>query len=216
MSNRPLVYHWIAYYDDGIKLPQYNEECMENRFIDIDQERLVKFGLYPFSKELAKGVRKIGDDVVSIEILPSYEIELNKDKRLIYYRDVFISQEEFHICKKCKKEFKYTGIQKHLVKKGVGKYKDEYVPICPHCGAHDYYECKKCQRRFETFDDASQGMCPDCGREHGYLKRIVLTSGSYGREKKWIEYYLGYQILVKGINHKVIFKIKENGDCFIT
>lgn len=204
MTNRPLVYHWIAYYEDGSILPQYNiDTYKKNIFTDIEQNKLIKFGLYPFTKDLSNNIQ---DETFPLPFLPVYEINLDKNKRLIHYRDVFISQESYHLCRKCNKEFKYIP--------GVSPFIDSKYgsPICPHCGGHDIFVCKNCKHEYKRYEDAPHHSC-ECG---GMLDRIKYTSGQFMREKRWIEYCLGYQQLINGINHKIILRIKENGNCVIT
>lgn len=60
---------WKAIYDDGKSLSQYNENGTENKYTDIDRNRLVQFVL------LADGIPKI-------------VIHLDNNKRLIYRRRV--------------------------------------------------------------------------------------------------------------------------------
>lgn len=220
MVNRPLVYHWVAFYNDGTSYHQYNPQTFEiNKFIGIDKDKLIKFGLFPFSVDFARNIKQANPEeaIAPLEFLPVYEIILNRDERLIYYRDVFISTETYHICKKCGNEFFYNVVNsKIIIEKDDSKgYRLEKCPICPNCGAYDYYECKNCHKVFNLFNDADYGMCQDCGREKGYLERISVTSGTYSREKRWIEYYLGKQSTIQGKNIKFILKIKENGDCEI-
>jgi len=207
MTQRPLVYYWIAQYSNGTALPQYDPYTFrENSFGEIQQDKLIKFGLYPFPRNLVDGIRKKNNDsVVSIPFLPIYEINLNKNKRLIHYRDVFISQETYHRCGKCNKEFSYSP--------KTSKSLDSVLssPICPHCGAHDLYICKSCKKIYQRFEDAKRGMC-ECG---SHLNKEVVTSRQYNKERRWIYYYLGYQTLINGINHKVLMRIQENGDSLI-
>jgi len=203
MTNRPLVYFWKAYLVDGSIIPQFDSNTYsENAFSVLEQDKLVKFGLYPFDKKLAKGLRDGGEEVVSIPFLSEYEINLDNDKRLIYYRDVFISQEEYHLCKKCKKEFKFNSKDSNVIE---SKYQS---PICPNCSSHDLFICKACGKEYKRFEDAPYGMC-QCG---SHLRRERITSGQYNREKRWINYILGYQILIGGINHKMLMCISENGN----
>jgi len=216
MSDRPLVYQWIAHYNDGTSYPQFDTESYEeNSFIKIDKDKLIKFGIYPFKKDFAYKVSK-KQSVVSLGFLPIYEINIENEERLIHYRQVFISQETFHICQKCKKEFKFSYAHSFKIKlkdSKLGIKMDEVCPVCPHCGAKDYYKCNSCGKVLETFNESSFGMCPDCDRSKGYLERKNITSGSHSREKRWIDYYLGKQSTIQGRNVKFILKIKENGDC---
>jgi len=206
LKNQPkLVYMWIAHYNDNTSLPQFDlYSFKENAFKDINEDKLIKFGLYPFPPTLANNLRKNGYFAISIPFLPTYEIEIKKPQRLIHYRETYLSEETYHVCKSCKKEF-FTSIDHKMFGK---KYKS---PICPHCGAHDYFKCKSCGKIYQNIEDAPNNMC-ECGH---YLERKIITSTQYSREKRWIIYHLGTQETIKGINKKTIIRIQENGDCNI-
>jgi len=206
MSQRPLVYHWIAHYNNGLGFSQFNPlTYKENSFNDIDQNKLIKFGLYPFTRELANGVKMTGTEVIALPFLPKYEIEINSDRRLIYYREVYISHEDYHLCKKCGKEFNYS--------KNTPKVSSKYSsPICPNCSGHDLFVCKSCNISYKRFEEVPGGMCEKC---HGHVQREKITSDQYNRERRWIEYMLGYQYNLNGKNIKFLLKIDERGDSLI-
>lgn len=204
MSNRALVYMWRAEYQDGTHLCQYDEETFKaNKFTDINQNNISKFVMYPFSSYMENGLNSNRVKVKSIPFLPVYTLNLDKNKRLIYYRDNFISHEDYHRCSQCNKEFKFN--LKSIFK---SKYPS---PICPHCGAHDYFYCNKCGIKY-SFEDSNRGLCPTC---KGHLNQIKLTSRGYSREKRWIEYILGWQITVNGRNVKSLLRVSETGDAII-
>ena len=49
-----IKYFWIAEYNDGQALPQFDPMSgKENMFSEIDMDKLVSFGWYPFSHEFA-------------------------------------------------------------------------------------------------------------------------------------------------------------------
>lgn len=208
-GKRPLVFMWIAHYDDNTSLPQFDPlTCRENKFSDIRQDKLVKFGLYPFGQSFARKLQDNGIAVVSLPFLPKYEINLDKYKRLIYHRENFISNEQFRICGECGKEFYFDS----NVKVTGGKYSS---PICPNCGAHDYWVCTKCGKKYLKFEDAigmdkqTPGLCNEC---NSYLRLIRITSEQRTRERRWIRYHMGWQETVHGVNKKNILIISENGD----
>lgn len=101
-----LVYFWIAHYSDGTSLPQFDPITYEeNKFSQIDQEKLVKVGLYPFSEEFARLLREHGHSVESRD-LPIIEVDIFPPRRLILYRTVKktvslesnVSEEEILYC----------------------------------------------------------------------------------------------------------------------
>ena len=207
INQRPLVFYYIIYYSDGTKEEQYNKKRNYKglKFTDINQGKLEKFGLYPFSQDLAEKVTKSGTEARALPFLPEYEIEFDGNKRLIYYRQCFISQQEYHICSSCKQEFKYDSEVKTL----QSKYPS---PICPNCGAHDDFFCKKCNKEY-LFEGTASGLCPTC---RGYLERRKKTSTQYSREKRWNLYCIGKQCTINGKNIKTLLTISENGDCKVT
>lgn len=83
-----LKYFWIAEYNDKTALPQFDPETgNENLFKDIDQSKLIRFGLYPFSKELS---RKVPCSVS--DLLPKFVINLSSEDKLVYLRRNYIEK----------------------------------------------------------------------------------------------------------------------------
>jgi hypothetical protein len=80
----PLTFFWIAVYDDGTALPQFDPETgRENLFSQVDQNRLTSFGWYPFKRQLAE---KLEQPVEVNPLLPKYAVKLGQGKRLIAHR----------------------------------------------------------------------------------------------------------------------------------
>jgi hypothetical protein len=87
LGYRPLVYFWIAEYTDGSALPQFDPETgKENRFSEIDHQKLHRFGWYPFSPKLAQQILKAEKTVVTPTTNPSYAVTLEKGDRLLAHR----------------------------------------------------------------------------------------------------------------------------------
>lgn len=83
MSTPILHLFWIAEYDDGTALPQFDPDTgEENLFSEVDQSRLVRFGWYSFPLELAKKI----DGAVVNPLLDSYVVEIPNGKKLIALR----------------------------------------------------------------------------------------------------------------------------------
>jgi hypothetical protein len=84
---RPLVYFWIAEYTDGSALPQFDPETgRENRFSEVDQRKLERFGWYPFSLKLAQQILKGEKKGVIPTRNLSYTVTVEKGDRLVAYR----------------------------------------------------------------------------------------------------------------------------------
>ncbi len=64
---------WKAIYDDGAELPQYNEDASENKYTDIDRNKLVRFDL----------LRKDSGRVI-------YSAHLQEGQNLIYRKRTLI------------------------------------------------------------------------------------------------------------------------------
>jgi len=87
LGYRPLVYFWIAEYTDGSALPQFDPETgRENRFSEIDHQKLRRFGWHPFSPELAQKILKTEKTVVVPTRNPSYTVSVKEDEELVAYR----------------------------------------------------------------------------------------------------------------------------------
>ncbi|MCW4016816.1 MAG: hypothetical protein NWF06_10635 [Candidatus Bathyarchaeota archaeon] len=84
---RPLVYFWIAEYTDGSALPQFDPETgKENMFLEVNQQKLERFGWYPFSMELFQKILKTEKILVVPTKNPSYTISLEQGDKLVAYR----------------------------------------------------------------------------------------------------------------------------------
>lgn len=90
----PLTYFWIAHYENGKCLPQFDPITGKaNLFKSIQQERLTKFGLYPFTTKLANLLREKHNTIVRVNpFLRKVEVDIKPDQRLIYYRTETIQQ----------------------------------------------------------------------------------------------------------------------------
>lgn len=84
---RPLLYYWAAFYEDETVLPQFDLETgEENLFKAVDLERVVQFGLFPFSPKFAEIVKENGVKVIPSMTFPRYLIRLEKGDELIHLR----------------------------------------------------------------------------------------------------------------------------------
>ena len=87
LGYRPLVYFWIAEYTDGSALPQFDPETgKENRFSEIDHQKLHRFGWYPFSPKMAQQILKAEKTVVIPTSNSSYTVTLGNGDRLVAHR----------------------------------------------------------------------------------------------------------------------------------
>lgn len=87
LGYRPLIYFWIAEYTDGSALPQFDPETgKENRFSEVDQQKLHSFGWYPFSVNLAQKILENEKLRVIPTRKPSYTVTVERGNRLMAYR----------------------------------------------------------------------------------------------------------------------------------
>lgn len=80
---------WVAYYDDGTHLRQYDDAGIESKYADIDRSRLTSFALYDGGR--VDGVDISGNPVVGSYLTASKKLlhlHLESGQRLIYRRRV--------------------------------------------------------------------------------------------------------------------------------
>lgn len=78
-----LSFFWIAEYNNENVFPQFDLKTgKENLYKDINFEKLIKFGWYPFSAELS---RKVPESKYN-PILPHYVISLGSNDKLFARR----------------------------------------------------------------------------------------------------------------------------------
>jgi len=87
MTSPTLYLFWIAEYQDGTALPQFDPDTGEEHlFSEIDQDKLVRFGWYSFPSELAQ---KVANAALN-PLLSSYVLNLPEGKELIAFRSTTI------------------------------------------------------------------------------------------------------------------------------
>jgi len=204
------LWMWIAHYNDGTSLPQYDPYTLETHLFDeVDQDKLIKFGLYPFPNSLAKRLREEkGIKVRSNIFLPKYEVSLEGSKRIIGALTTnYIRTTGYILCPKCNT---WTINSKYKIVSIGGDVK---TYKCPKCGAQTVWSCGECGRTFNHISETNNWKCPDCEvRVHG--DRLQFYEDSV--VERWRVYKLGYQQTIKGKNHKTIMNIQENGDVEMT
>jgi len=88
LNYRPLVYMWIAEYEGGKALPQFDPHTgEENKFSDVTQNKLVRFGWFPFTFSLAEKIHQKTGLVVIPSNNPPHIIKLKKNSKLIAKRE---------------------------------------------------------------------------------------------------------------------------------
>lgn len=200
------VYMWISHYADNTSLPQYDPYTLETHtFSEVEQDKLIKFGLYPFPSTLAKRLRdEKGLNVKSNIFLPKYEVDIDDDKRVIGALTTnFIEHTSYIVCPSCGQSFKKGQISTTSINVNDKTY------ICPKCGERSYWVCSNCKRKYSSVDETDDFHCHDC-KTRLNINRAQFKI--YTVENRWRIYKLGYQQTINGVNHKVIMHIHENGD----
>lgn len=200
------LWMWVAHYSDNTSLPQYDPYTLETHLFDeVDQDKLIKFGLYPFPPSLARRLREEkGLNVKSNIFLPKYEVNIDENKRVIGALTTnYIKNTDYIYCPDCKKWMKSSNFSIVDIGGNVKTYK------CNICGLQTTWKCKKCGKVYNHIKDTDNWKCTECGtRVTG--DRVQFYHDSI--QERWREYKLGYQHTINGMNHKTIMKISENGD----
>ena len=204
------LWMWIAHYNDGTSLPQYDPYTLKTHLFDeVNQNKLIKFGLYPFPTTLARRLREEkGINVRSNIFLPKYEVNIDKNKRVIGALTTnYIKNTLYIYCPKCNQWYVNSNFNITNIGDNVKTYK------CKTCGTQSHWMCKKCGKTFNHLKETNDWKCPDCNTR---VAGNRLTFYEDSTQEKWRVYKLGYQHTIKGINHKTIMNIQENGDVEIT
>lgn len=233
MNNKPktIPFMWIAFYNDGSCLPQFDLETGKNfLFKEINQSKLIKFGWYPIPFKLSE---ILGGNYYHNPKLTPIVLELQPNQRLIALREESQSFFNYTHCLKCGFNFQWMpnkedgiigdsglpcyGSSKVSYSEVQPNGKLAFEVICPKCGVRNDLKCPKCDKWWnKTQDDASKGQsqdkwtyhleCPDC---KGLYEQRTISTGAYIIKCKWL---LGYQETLKdGSNSKCIMSIDKNG-----
>lgn len=104
LGYRPLVYFWIAEFEDGTALPQFDPETgLENK-ADPDwlssapsqpaipkakvweEKQVARIGWYPFTPELSKKIYEATKTIVVPTLNPIKAINVKKGQKIVAYR----------------------------------------------------------------------------------------------------------------------------------
>lgn len=238
----PPCYFWIARYMDGQALPQFDpEDGHENLFSAIDQDRLVKFGLYPFTQKMAATIKSM--HVLVSPFLSPIELALKSGQRLIYFRENKIHTGTYRTCLKCQAVWQqqekpgemafpvsFLWFEDYTEDKD-GKRKPFQMAICPKCAAHNWLHCPDCGKpktkwakcpkcggkvENQTCLKCHTAFSADCKFEHMYLcsgcgRDLADVVKIEHFEKRATTQVLGWQETVNSRNRKVLLRISENG-----
>jgi len=207
-ESNPLLLFWIAHYANGESLPEFDPETGRvNLFKEIDQPRLIRFGWYPFTQNLADLLKKHGIRV-SISLLNPCELKLGKGQRLIAFRRNLIHQAGIHTCLRCGAYWQFRdrhGSSALPISHATQKQSDKEgrlfeSPICPNCGAANPLICHNCK----VFIGRTES-CPICKTS---LPRVIIRDSL---EIRTASYFLGFQETIEDRNRKVLIQIFPSG-----
>mgnify|MGYP000241631036 CR=1 FL=1 len=205
----PLYYFWRVFYKDGSVQEQYDFNTGVSFPITvIDSSKVKEIGWFPIPPDLAEKLNERGEKATSNPLLPIVKVQVPEGAKPLVFMRNYITQEEYHKCNNCGRPFYAT--------KFVG---DKYYksPVCPHCGAHDYYQCKDCLMKYNSLSETDdtppekggRGHCKECG---GYLQLIKVTSNQYSLEWRDREYAVGFEMEVNGQRKKFLVFVNGDGD----
>jgi hypothetical protein len=215
---KTIPFFWIVFYNDNSYLPQFDlDSGKPYLFKDIDQTKLIKYGWFPISLELAK---ILGEPFYHNPRLTPIILELKPNQRLIALREESQSFFNYTHCLKCGFNFQWMPNKEDgsIGDAGLPRYgekysyhitnqngKEIYEVICPKCGAKNDLKCPKCNKWWNKISEDYTLQCPEC--KDIYEKRTTTISG----HKIICNWLLGYQETKDGINHKCIMVIDKDG-----
>jgi hypothetical protein len=235
-SQTRLPFFWIAFYSDKTCVVQYDFKTgKQTKFGELDQSKIVKFGLFPFSSDLAK---KVGPIAVPSSNLPYFILELKPNQRLIggirrEYQRFF----DYSHCLRCGFEWQWMPNQpdgsigdSELPRYGSSQFyykeiqtngKPVFEVICPKCGTKNDLKCPDCHEWWnkvadeETKNEPPEKRtyhleCPKCKRKY---EQRTLTRVGHTVENVFL---LGWQETQDGKNHKMIMFIKQDGSIILS
>lgn len=84
---RELRFFWVAFYEEDIVFPQFDLETgEENLFDEIEQDRVIKFGIFSISPIFGAKMLECGIPNVPSFVPRSYVVHLTKGDKLVYLR----------------------------------------------------------------------------------------------------------------------------------
>lgn len=224
-TRHSLVYFWVAFYKDGNCLPQFDVKTgKENSFQDITQDKLDKFGLFPFSLSLVIKANAAANLIVARESenLPYFIMKMEDGQRLINFRRNFIHMFSYQHCDKCGYDWQWMRGHKegeiaemglaicsnNIVQKVQGK--DKAFAQCPKCGTFNSEVCPDCgtliNEMARPVTKEHYFICPKCNKEYPrYIRTLEDTM-------RRLIYIMGYQTTVDNKNVKQLMYIQENGE----
>jgi hypothetical protein len=91
LNYRPLIFFWIAEFQDGKALPQFDPKTgEENKFSLVDLPLVRQFGWYPFTPELSRKIYNKTGILTIPSDNPVYTVTLKKGDKLIAKRENII------------------------------------------------------------------------------------------------------------------------------
>lgn len=200
------LWMWIAHYNDNTSLPQYDPVTLNTHLFDeVNQDKLIKFGLYPFPPSLAKRLREEkGMNIKSNIFLPRYEVNIDDNKRVIGALTTnFVKTTNYIYCPGCNNWHKSSKFRILDIGNNVKTHK------CLSCGAQSNWVCPKCNKTYNNLSETNNWMCTECDTK---VKGNRIQFYQDSVVERWRVYKLGYQETIKGVNHKTIMEIQEDGD----
>lgn len=87
--NAQLRFFWIAEYNNGECLPQFDFITgEENLFKEVDQDKLIRFSWYPFTFDLSQ---KVPDSIVN-PLFGKFTLQVRPDDKLFARRRNYLQQ----------------------------------------------------------------------------------------------------------------------------
>lgn len=231
----PQVFFWIATYEGGRCLPQFDPEtCKEHLWKEVVESKVVKIGWYPITEKMTKMIR--GLRVRANPSLSVHELELKPGQRPIIFKTQKIHMATARKCacgaiwqqRDKTPEIKIPiSFEWKTFKQAKGK--DLLASICPKCKAYNELACPDC-----GLPRSKYAICPDCDGhlQQKFCKKCKKTHTAFeiryecaqcghrfpedkirmlNLQIRTSTYILGWQATADGKNIRELYEIDENG-----
>lgn len=154
----PPIYMWIATFEDGQALPQFDPETgKQNKFPFHDQSRITKIGWFPIMPHMVVKILQGEGIITRAEDRPIYELDLKQGQKPFLRYTTVTPSGKYKECLECGTRwiFNVGRLDPHVKRQGYSLASNHKI-YCVTCASHGFnVELKK---------DYQTWICPEVER----------------------------------------------------